>query len=54
MFHLMLSDQFPHAVDVHVEVRAMFVQAHDHILGSSVGKGGNEGRASASNHLINA
>ena len=54
MFHLMLGDQFAHAVDVHVEVRTMLVQAHDDILGSAVGKGWDKGRASASNHLIDA
>ena len=52
MLHLMLRNELPHAVHVHVEVGTMLVQAHDDILRSSVGKGWDEGRAATCNNLV--
>ena len=54
MLHLMLRNELPHAVHVHVEVGTMLVQAHDDILRSSVGKCWDEGRAAPCNNLVDA
>ncbi len=54
MLHLVLRNEFPHTVDVHVEVRTMLVQAHDDILRSAVRKGWDEGCAASCNNLVNA
>ena len=54
VFHLVLCNQFPHAIDVDVQVWPMLMQPHDDVLGSAVCKGRNEGRTTACDHLVNA
>ena len=54
MLHLMLRDELPHPVDMHVEVRAVLVQTHDDVLGPPIGKRWNQRGPSASNHLVDA
>ena len=54
MLHLMLRNEFPHAVDVDVEMWAVLVQTHDDVLGPAVCKRRNEGRSTTCDNLVDA
>ena len=53
MIEMCFGDALPHSIHVNVELWEMFMEHHDHVLGSSIGKGWNENGSTAFHNRFN-